>query len=240
MTPRRVSVRASVGGTRKTVDLRAVDSHSVDSRVQVCDLRFAALRASGEMRDPSRVAVVDVADAGDATRAAVANRIAELFDHEWQLDEKFGRPTVVITVAGGAQNFKMPPRLDRVCREGLVRASQITNAWIFTGGSASGVMAHVGEALANHPDVPCIGCALLGNVLGREAIRDSLRPLAEERGHPLLPSPPVSYGHGGEENGPSAGALEPHHSHFVRPHISLYEWRASLPSTNRCRHALHS
>ncbi|KAJ1631045.1 hypothetical protein T492DRAFT_870595 [Pavlovales sp. CCMP2436] len=148
----------------------------LEHRLRVCQMRFASVNASGgqkvgELRDPAKVCVVDVrkpvpAAAGLCPTTELPDRLATLFDDEWLVDELFGNPTVAIMVTGGAQNFKMLPRVERVFRDGLVKAAQMTNAWVFTGGMASGVMKYVGEALANYPDIPRIGMALFGNVCG--------------------------------------------------------------------------
>ena len=44
------------------------------------------------------------------------------------------------------QDFVLPPRLNKAFRHGLAKAAQATNAWVFTGGTDSGVMQLVGQA----------------------------------------------------------------------------------------------
>ena len=62
----------------------------------------------------------------------------------------------------------------------------MTEAWVFTGGSARGVMKHVGEALANYPDIPCIGTPLAGNVVGVE-VHATTRPRSQACApHPFI------------------------------------------------------
>lgn len=195
----------------------AASEDEIDVGVRVCDLRFSALRLGGELREPAKVAVVDVPPGGADAKVvkAAARRLAQLFDNEWQIDEQYGQPTLCIMVVGGAQAFSMPPRVERCFRDGLVRAALTTSAWVFTGGTASGVMAHVGQAFASHPEVPCIGIALYGNVLGRPAIQKRL--VALPPGGQVEPEglQTEEYAHGESENSSVASALEPHHSHFV-------------------------
>jgi hypothetical protein len=212
---------------------RQLAASKLGHHLRVCQMRFASVGAdtqqAGELREPAKVCVLKAFEKDQTPD--LANRVAMLLDDEWLVDELFGKPTVAILVTGGAQDFKMLPRVKRVFREGLVKAAQVrrgrwdgtnacafllvpigpptratrstdrarrtraratrtlslaprsaprvqmTNAWVFTGGMASGVMKHVGEALANFPDIPCIGMPLAGNVVGHEVgVRASQPP----------------------------------------------------------------
>jgi hypothetical protein len=76
---------------------------------------------------------------------------------------------VVISLTGGAQELKLKPHVLDVFNRGLVRAAQQTNAWIITGGTDTGVMKLVGEAVRDYQAaVPCIGVSTWGVVNGRE------------------------------------------------------------------------
>ena len=46
---------------------------------------------------------------------------------------------MLISIEGGAQDFKLQPRLLKAFRHGLAKVAQATNAWVFTGGGDSGV-----------------------------------------------------------------------------------------------------
>lgn len=178
----------------------------------MCQMRFASVdsaQESGELREPAKVAIVN---ARDPVPNDLTDRIAKLLDDEWLVDELFGKPTVAIIVTGGAQNFEMLPRVERVFREGLVKAARMTNAWVFTGGSASGCMKYVGEALASHPDIPCIGMPVFGNVLGSEQIKKKVCSLADMRDNK---EQMVEYVHGESDNSLNGAALEPNHTHFI-------------------------
>ena len=49
------------------------------------------------------------------------------------------KPEVLITVTGGAQDFKLSSQLQVAFDRGLVSAAQSARAWIFTAGSDTGV-----------------------------------------------------------------------------------------------------
>ncbi|RZF33234.1 hypothetical protein LSTR_LSTR012995 [Laodelphax striatellus] len=69
--------------------------------------------------------------------------ILQLFTREWTLE----LPKLLITVQGGKANFELQPKLKKVLRKGLLRAAKTTGAWIFTGGTNTGVTRQVGDAL---------------------------------------------------------------------------------------------
>ena len=54
---------------------------------------------------------------------------------------------MLITTTGGKANFELQPRIKRSLRRGLLKAAKTTGAWIFTGGTNTGVNRHVGDAL---------------------------------------------------------------------------------------------
>ncbi|XP_034942381.1 transient receptor potential cation channel trpm isoform X2 [Chelonus insularis] len=69
--------------------------------------------------------------------------IVQLLRREWNL----GLPRLLITVHGGRSNFELQPALKKVLRKGLLKAAKTTGAWIFTGGTNTGVTRQVGDAL---------------------------------------------------------------------------------------------
>ncbi|KAJ1521079.1 hypothetical protein ONE63_002785 [Megalurothrips usitatus] len=73
------------------------------------------------------------------------DQILQLFTREWSLE----LPKLLITVHGGKANFELQPRLKKVLRKGLLRAAKTTGAWIFTGGTNTGVTRQVGDALVS-------------------------------------------------------------------------------------------
>lgn len=59
-------------------------------------------------------------------------------------------PKLLISVTGGAKRFYLRPRLKTILKQGLVNAAVSTGAWLITGGTATGVMEFVGEAVQDH------------------------------------------------------------------------------------------
>ena len=97
----------------------------------------------------------------DTTSIQLLSHFLEKF---WRLP----RPDVVLSVTGSAASLQLTATLQRVFDRGLATAAAMTNAWIFTGGTDSGVMKLVGEALHKYGlDVPLVGIAPWGAVSGR-------------------------------------------------------------------------
>ncbi len=69
--------------------------------------------------------------------------VLSLLLREWCLE----KPKLLITTTGGKANFELQPRIKRSLRRGLLKAAKTTGAWIFTGGTNTGVNKHVGDAL---------------------------------------------------------------------------------------------
>nr|CAH7719953.1 unnamed protein product [Callosobruchus chinensis] len=67
----------------------------------------------------------------------------QLISREWSLE----LPKLLISIQGGKANFELQPKLKKVLRKGLLKAARSTGAWIFTGGTNTGVTKHVGDAL---------------------------------------------------------------------------------------------
>ncbi|KAL7736189.1 hypothetical protein ACLKA6_003733 [Drosophila palustris] len=69
--------------------------------------------------------------------------LVQLFTKEWNLE----LPKLLITVQGGKANFDLQAKLKKEIRKGLLKAAKTTGAWIFTGGTNTGVTKQVGDAL---------------------------------------------------------------------------------------------
>ena len=93
-----------------------------------------------------------------------------------------GVPSVLISVTGGAQNFRLPQNLQAAFERGLMRAARSGNTWIITGGTDSGVMKLIGQAIADYSadNVTAVGIATWGIVMNRHELEHGSVP----------PSPP--------------------------------------------------
>jgi transient receptor potential cation channel subfamily M protein 2 len=81
------------------------------------------------------------------------------------------RPQLILSVTGGAQKFTIPHRMKKAFKRGLIKAASSTGAWIITGGTNTGVMRLVGEAVADEfhtCDLTVLGIATWGKVSFRE------------------------------------------------------------------------
>ncbi|XP_036207757.1 transient receptor potential cation channel subfamily M member 2 isoform X1 [Myotis myotis] len=130
----------------------------------------------------------------------------QLMTQHWGLDV----PNLLISVTGGAKDFNMKPRLKSVFRRGLVKVAQTTGAWIITGGSHTGVMKQVGEAVrdfslsssCSEGEVVTIGIATWGTVHNREGL---VHPLGGFPAEYIMD----------EEGQGHLTCLDSNHSHFI-------------------------
>ena len=77
------------------------------------------------------------------------SEVQKAFDHllsKWKL-ERSGGWQLIISVTGGAQDFTLNHGLKKAFKEGLIKAACATDAWIITGGTNTGIMRLVGEAV---------------------------------------------------------------------------------------------
>ena len=81
------------------------------------------------------------------------------------------RPQLILSVTGGAQKFTIPHRMKKAFKRGLIKAAASTGAWIITGGTNTGVMRLVGEAVAEEfhsANLTVLGVATWGKIRFRE------------------------------------------------------------------------
>ncbi|CAF3786458.1 unnamed protein product [Rotaria sp. Silwood1] len=134
-----------------------------------------------------------------ASEASVEN-VKELINKEWCLK----RPSLAISVTGGAKNYNMKPKLLRAFRRGLLKVASTTGAWIITGGMNAGIMKLVGEIVDMNPShsrpIHLIGIATWGCVAGRDKLK--------VRGETVVYTKPIT-----EEKGTTP--LEPNHTKFI-------------------------
>ena len=98
--------------------------------------------------------------------AARSRKVIDLLIDGWQLNP----PSVVLSVTGAAQELEIPKVLENaLAREGARESLQAGSdggqedreAWVITGGTDAGVMAHVGKAMMQVAAASrrCIGIA---------------------------------------------------------------------------------
>ncbi|XP_065684239.1 transient receptor potential cation channel subfamily M member 1 isoform X1 [Hydra vulgaris] len=71
------------------------------------------------------------------------------------------QPRLLISVTGGAKSFSLSPTLKSQLTIGLAKVAQTPGAWVITGGTNTGVMKQVGEALQGTSKA-CIGISTWG------------------------------------------------------------------------------
>lgn len=72
--------------------------------------------------------------------------VKELLIEHWGLFRPY-RPHLAISLIGGAKNFRMEGRKKETFKQGLISAAKSTNALILTGGTNTGTMKLVGDAV---------------------------------------------------------------------------------------------
>ena len=132
--------------------------------------------------------------------------VRRLLLNYWQLKP----PSVVISVTGSAMDFSLDSGLQQIATEGIARAAKATDAWIFTGGTDTGVMKLVAGALASAKVVtPIIGVTPFHNITDKQRFYDPKhdwdRDFYSRRVHYVKRV----------QNSASSSALDEQHSHFL-------------------------
>uniref|UniRef100_A0A667XLD5 Transient receptor potential cation channel, subfamily M, member 2 n=1 Tax=Myripristis murdjan TaxID=586833 RepID=A0A667XLD5_9TELE len=105
----------------------------------------------------------------------------QLLTEHWNLTP----PNLLISVTGGAKNFYLKAHLKNMFHRGLIKVAHTTGAWIITGGTHTGVMKHVGQAVRDHAlssssmrgQIVAIGVATWGTLHNRHALVDVTIPV---------------------------------------------------------------
>ncbi|KAL5247829.1 hypothetical protein ACHWQZ_G019650 [Mnemiopsis leidyi] len=131
--------------------------------------------------------------------------IIKLFESRWSLPA----PNLLISVTGGAKDFKPAPELLAEFKRGLMKAVKSTNAWVITGGTNTGVMKYVGEAVRSYSgsNVTAIGIATWGIIKNKENL---LKPTKKKEKKKLVFDYPTK-----APTAPSEAYMDPNHSHFL-------------------------
>ena len=81
------------------------------------------------------------------------------------------KPKMILSITGGSKQFSIDEGTKTAFKLGLLKAAKTTNAWIITGGTNTGVMRLVGDAVAedlNAEDVTVLGIASYGCIAFKE------------------------------------------------------------------------
>lgn len=93
--------------------------------------------------------------------------VKDLLVSKWDLEP----PRILLGVTGGAGSFELPPKLEEMVKLGLVKAAQSESMWITTGGTNTGVMKYVAEAIAaSGAYVPVLGILPWSVVTNKDAL----------------------------------------------------------------------
>ncbi|ESO90835.1 hypothetical protein LOTGIDRAFT_163721 [Lottia gigantea] len=107
-------------------------------------------------------------------------KVLDMMRDHWRImDPK--PPNLVISVVGGAKNFRLDGRMRDTFSTGLIKAAKTTSAWLITSGFNMGVMKAVGQAVHEGQTflwdddrmthlIRCIGIAPWGYIRGRHVL----------------------------------------------------------------------
>ena len=154
--------------------------------------------------------------------SAEAQAVAQILTKAWALST----PSVILSITGGALQLSITKQLESEFVDGLNRAARSANAWIFTGGTESGVMELTGKAVANvgsnEKRTPCIGLTSWRKVMHKDLILEKLAslrttegtmPLQQRRQQSARDRSIRYWRH--EQNSSKSASLDPHHTHFI-------------------------
>jgi hypothetical protein len=113
------------------------------------------------------------------------------------------RPNALIAVTGGAQDFGMRQEVEEAVFNGILEAATVTKACIIDGGTDTGVMKLLGEAVQRSSHrLGLIGVAGWGSIIGRES-------LAQAGGQQCIPYAKT------QPNSAWGAGLDPNHRYFI-------------------------
>ena len=125
------------------------------------------------------------------------------------------RPQVLLSVTGSAQEMHIEPALEMAVKHGLSSAARSSEAWVFTGGMDTGVMAMTGtamRAMGTREDTtgldrtPCIGIVPFRKITHREKLIFASRTRSDDREALYVKRTP---------NSDESAGLDPNHTHFI-------------------------
>ncbi|XP_052091143.1 transient receptor potential cation channel subfamily M member-like 2 isoform X6 [Mytilus californianus] len=136
-------------------------------------------------------------------------KMEQLMMNVWGLQ----KPNLLISVTGGANFFNMKTKLKQAFRFGLMKAARSTGAWIVTGGTNTGVMKHVGEAVRDYGLTSTTGAPVVAIGVATWGCIHKKKDLISRDGNGLYPA---QYRIGTEKIKVRKEAyLDPNHTHFI-------------------------
>ncbi|XP_077128500.1 transient receptor potential cation channel subfamily M member 8 isoform X5 [Ranitomeya variabilis] len=106
------------------------------------------------------------------SRDTTPETLYELMTKYWLLKT----PNLIISVAGGAKNFSLKPRMRKIFSR-LIYIAQTKGAWILSGGTHYGLMKYIGEVVrdntisrSSEEKVVAIGIAAWGMISNRDTL----------------------------------------------------------------------
>ncbi|RNA22376.1 transient receptor potential cation channel subfamily M member 2-like isoform X1 [Brachionus plicatilis] len=142
---------------------------------------------------------------------------------------KMHRPKLIISITGGAKNFKINAGIKNALKRAVISAALSTDAWLVTGGTNEGIMKIIGEAfkesairLKNRRKLILLGIANWttiknNHLLTRKSTKPNMYSHDEEhfKNHPLKEFLDMQKG----------AYLDPNHTHFIlvdNAHLNNY------------------
>ncbi|XP_060065040.1 transient receptor potential cation channel subfamily M member-like 2 [Ylistrum balloti] len=167
---------------------------------------------------------IRVNDDGNKEGPGSLDEVLKSLMTEWDLKT----PNLLISVTGGAKSFQVKTQQRTAFRRGLIKLARTTDPWIISGGSNTGIMKEVGEAVRDFnltancgQSIVAIGIATWGVVQNREHLRNGLGSKNEiENTNKASPGvadfndPPKSYKLERVANR-NETFLNPNHTHFI-------------------------
>ncbi|XP_071180049.1 transient receptor potential cation channel subfamily M member 4-like [Mytilus edulis] len=158
------------------VEWKADQAIKVKNTTSFGKIKFTGIEQVGG-RKPAKYLRLTDEEKPDSVGLAI-----KLMKDHWRIMEP-NTPSLIISVVGGAKNFKLNGKMRETFQSGLIKASQTTNAWLITSGFNMGVMKEVGLAVREGQSfewykdrfahgLPCIGIAPWGYVKNRHCLTD--------------------------------------------------------------------
>ncbi|XP_052073401.1 transient receptor potential cation channel subfamily M member 3-like isoform X5 [Mytilus californianus] len=158
------------------VEWKADQAMKVKNTTSFGKIKFTGMEQVGGMKPAKYLRLTDE-EKPDSVGLAI-----KLMKVHWRIMEP-NTPSLIISVVGGAKNFKLNGKMRETFQSGLIKASQTTNAWLITSGFNMGVMKEVGLAVREGQSfewykdrfahgLRCIGIAPWGYVKDRKVLTD--------------------------------------------------------------------